>query len=131
MERMMDRLMGSWGLPMRWDLPSLARTDMRLDRQFPRVDVVDREDELLVRAELLEVSVEEGSVTIKGSSEREEKEERGDYYRCEIAQGAFSRTLSLPSPVDSEKAKATFRNGILELTLPKLEMAKRRSVKVE
>jgi HSP20 family protein len=71
------------------------------------------------------------TVTIKGSSSKEEKEEKGDYYRCEISRGSFSRTVSLPAQVDTARSSAKFKDGVLELKVPKKEQAKRRSVKVE
>ena len=71
------------------------------------------------------------SITIKGSTKAEEKEEKGDYHRCEISQGAYSRTLSLPSEVDTDKAKAKFKHGVLKLTIPKVKKSKHISVKVE
>jgi HSP20 family protein len=73
----------------------------------------------------------ENVVTIKASISHEEKEEKGDYYRSEISRGSFSRTLTLPANVDGAKAKATFKNGVLELVLPKLEDPRRRSIPVE
>jgi len=75
--------------------------------------------------------VTKNTVTIKGSTSHEEKEEKGDYYRSEMSRGSYSRTLALPSDVEADKAKAKFKDGVLELTLPKLKKAKRRSVKVE
>jgi HSP20 family protein len=69
-------------------------------------------------------------VTIKGQTGHEEKEEKGEYYRCEISRGAFSRTVSLPAEVDADKAAAEFKDGVLEIRLPKLEHAKRRVLKV-
>jgi HSP20 family protein len=114
--------------------PEMALPEMKI----PKVDVVDRENEVLVKAEIpgvdkkdIDISVGEDTVTIKGETRREEKEEKGDYYRCEIAHGAFSRTVALPALVDGAKAKASFKDGMLELTLPKTEKAKRHSVKVE
>ena len=79
----------------------------------------------------IEISVGEDSVTVKGESRREEKQEAGDYYRCELSRGAFSRTLGLPAAVDASKAKATFRDGMLTMTLPKVERAKRHTVRIE
>lgn len=115
----------SWG--------ELARTV----ESGPRVDVIDRDDEILVRAELpgvekndLDISLTENTVTIKGSKRREEKEEKGDYYRSEIVEGEFLRTVGLPSMVDTDKAEASFKDGMLELKIAKLSKAKRRSIKV-
>ncbi len=136
----MDRLFESffprgWLRPMRWEWPELGAS---FEVRTPRVDVIDREAEVVVRAEVpgvdkkdIEVSVTENTVTIQGSSRREEKEERDNYYRREIMRGAFSRTVALPAEVDSGKAKATFKDGVLELTVPKVEKAKRRSVPIE
>ena len=61
----------------------------------------------------------------------EKQEEKGDYHRCEISRGAFSRSVSLPAGVDAESAKATFRDGLLELTLPKLARQGKRRIEVE
>ncbi|GIX28653.1 MAG: hypothetical protein KatS3mg123_2534 [Burkholderiales bacterium] len=79
----------------------------------------------------IEISLTGNVLTIKGETKREEKEEKGDYYRCEISRGAFSRTVSLPAEVDESKAKASLNDGVLEITLPKTETAKKRTIKVE
>lgn len=73
----------------------------------------------------------DNSVTIKASTCYEDKEEKSNYYRSEIAQGQYSRTIGLPADVDIEQAKSSFKNGVLELTVPKLGHAQRRSIKVE
>jgi len=111
---------------------------MAFENRLPRVDVIDRDAEILVRAEIpgvskddLEVSMNHGTVTIKGSVKRESKKEEGDYYRCEISHGSFSRTVALPAEVEGDRAKATFKDGVLELLLPKRETSKRHSIKVE
>ncbi len=137
-DRLFDEFWPSgWLRPSRGDFPSLAALST-LEAKMPRVDVVDKDNEIVVRAELpgvpkenIEVTVGENSVTIKGESKQEEKEEKGDYYRCEITRGSFARTVALPAAVSSEKAKATFNDGVLELALPKIEISKRRTIKVE
>ncbi|MBI3775284.1 MAG: Hsp20/alpha crystallin family protein [Gammaproteobacteria bacterium] len=123
--------------PSRWDLLNWPGT-AELAAKSPRVDVIERDAEVLVRAELpgvekdkLDISLTDDTVTIKATTGHEEKEEKGDYYRCEISRGEFVRTLTLPAAVNTDKAKASFKNGILELTLPKMEQAKRRNIKVE
>lgn len=124
-----------WMHPLRWGWP--LRGEMKdLGIKLPRVDIIDRDDNVLVRAEVpgvdkkdLDVSVNDSTVTIKGSTRREEKEEEGDYFCSEITSGAFARTL--PGSVDSAKAKATFKDGVLELILPKVEKSKRHTVRVE
>jgi HSP20 family protein len=104
---------------------------------IPSVDIIDRDDEVVVKAEVpgykkedIEISVSDASLTIKGETRTEKKEEKGDYYRCEISRGAFSRTLALPAAVDESKAQAVMKDGVLELTLPKLEKSKRHTIAI-
>jgi len=104
----------------------------------PKIDVVDREDSVVVRAEIpgvkkddLEVTITDTRLTIKGGRKSELSEEKDSFYRCEISRGSFLRTISLPENVDSDKVRANFNDGILELTLPKSQKSKRRSVKIE
>ncbi|MFM8546140.1 MAG: Hsp20/alpha crystallin family protein [Betaproteobacteria bacterium] len=139
MERLFDRLLArrGWLQPLRADWPLLRDLDWN-DVRSPRVDVVDREAEIEVRAEVpgmdkqnLEISVGEDSVTLRGEARREQKEESGDYFRCEIARGAFSRTIGLPACVDGAKSKASFRDGVLTLVLPKVERARRHTVRID
>jgi len=134
MERMFDQyLHGGWLHP--W---SVFREAALPDIRFPKVDVVDREDEVVVKAEIpgvdkkdINVTVGDDSVTIKGATCHEQKEEDGDYYRCEISRGSFSRNVALPARVDGSRARADFRDGMLELTLPKVASAKRHTIKVD
>ncbi len=118
--------------------PNFAESRGQFDARFPRVDVIDRENEVMLRAELpgvnkdnLDVSLSDNTVLIKASSQHEAQEEKGGYYRRELSRGKFQRTIPLPSHVQSEEAKASFKDGILELTLPKVEQVKRRTIKVE
>lgn len=106
--------------------------------RMPAVDVIDREDEVLVRAEVpgvaqddLEVTVTENSVTISGHSKKEEEEQEDSFYRRETSYGKFSRTVGLPADVDADKGKAKFKDGLLEVTLPKVKATKRRGIKIE
>jgi HSP20 family protein len=139
MDRMFeDYFSRGWMRPFRWEWPSLGEMAKPFEGKIPKVDVIERDDEVVVKAELpgvekkdLDVSVTENSVTIKGSTSHEEKEEKGDFYRCEISRGAYARTVGLPSYVDADKAKASFKDGVLELTLPKVEKSKRRTVEVK
>ena len=87
----------------------------------PAVDMIDRPDEVVVRADLpgleqkdVDVTIQEGMLTIRGErkEEREEKKEGLDYYCSERAFGAFVRSMPLPPGVDPEKVKATFKNGV-------------------
>lgn len=135
--RMFDQFFGGgWVRPRRFAWPSFPELALP-EAIMPKVDVIDRENEVLVKAEVpgvekkdLDISVGENTVIVKGSSSHEEKEEQGDFYRHEISSGTFSRTIVLPAQVDGTKAKAVFKDGVLELTIPKVETAKRHSVKV-
>lgn len=126
-----------WPRPGFWDWPQMEPF-AAFRGAAPKVDVVDREAEVIVRAELpgvakddLDVTVTDDSVTLKAQTRHEEKEEDGEYLRREMSYGAYQRTIALPHTVDGAKAKATFTDGVLELTLPKVEKTSRRKVKVE
>jgi HSP20 family protein len=137
-ERFFDQIVPrSWLRSMRWPR-ALAPEASEMQLWVPSVDVIDRDDEVVVKAEIpgvkkedIHISLSGNVMTIKGETKHEEKEEKGDYYRCEIAQGAFSRMLTLPANVDDTKAKAEVRDGMLEVTLPKLEQAKKRDIKIQ
>lgn len=126
-----------WLRPFHWERPFFGEL-AAMEARMPKVDIIDREGEVLVKAEVpgvakedIEVSVEQNTVTIRGKTRHEEKEEKGDYYRSEIRRGSFSRTVALPRDVDGSQAKATFKDGMLELTLPKVAKSDRVAVKVE
>lgn len=138
-ERMFDNFFRRGFMrPFHWDWPSWSELAAPLEDKLPRVDVIDRDEEVVVRAEVpgvdkdnLEVTLSANTITIKGSTRHEEKEEKGNYYRCEISQGSFTRTVALPADVDGSKAKANFKDGMLEVTLPKVTPAQRHTIKVE
>ncbi len=103
----------------------------------PSMDVIDRDNDIVVKAELpgvdkkdLDISVTDNILTIKGTAAQEKKDEKSDYYSREIRSGSFCRSLSLPSNVDSDKIEASFRNGLLELTIPKTAKSSKTTVKV-
>jgi HSP20 family protein len=136
MDRLFERLFeGDMLRPFDWRLPELARF-RRMQERMPRIDVVDRDEEILVRAEVpgvkkedLEVTLSHDLLTIKAQT-REEKEERGEFFRSEIQRGSLVRTVRLPDEVVGEKAKAHFEDGLLEITIPKAEKAARHSIKI-
>ena len=134
--RFEDFFSADWMRPSKWELPDWAHMN-QLELKVPKMDIVDRDNDVLVRVDLpgvkkedVDVSLTDNTVTVKGSTSEEKKEEEGDYYRCETMQGSFSRTMSLPSEVDGSKAKSTFKDGVLEVVAPKLEKARRHSVKI-
>lgn len=104
----------------------------------PSIEMYDRKTEIVVKVELpgvskedIDLSITKDTLTVKGEVKREEEVKEEDYYTNERTYGSFARTISLPVEVDSEKAKATFKNGILELVIPKREEAKPKEIKIE
>ncbi len=104
----------------------------------PKVDVIEREKEIIVRAEVsgidrkeLDVEVTEHSVTLKGQRSGETEEKKDEYFYSEIWQGSFSRTVALPAEVDAQNADANFKDGILTITLPKTKKTSRRKLEVK
>jgi HSP20 family protein len=106
------------------------------ERSF-RLDVIDHDNELVVRGELPGVEKDDIEVTIMGDrlmivveSEIEEEDRRDAYYRHEVGFGKLMRTVALPVKVDAEKIRAELKDGILEIMLPNLEVAERHTFKV-
>jgi HSP20 family protein len=105
----------------------------------PSLDVIERDDEVIVRAAVpgmrkqdLEVSVSGTLLTLRSNgAAKPPKEEEGEYYRAEIPRGPFERTLALPAEVDESRARARLKDGVLELTLPKLEKTRRRRIRID
>lgn len=92
----------------------------------PAVDIYEKGEDIIVKAEIpgvekedISVSVSEETITIKGEIKREEEVKERDYYRSERLYGSFSRTLELPAEVDVGKVKASYKNGVLTVTLVK------------
>ena len=107
---------------------------------FPAVDVIENDNDFKVKAEVrgmepenIEVSVNEDCLTIKGERKEETRDEnkKDNYLRREISYGSFCRTIVLPSSSDIEQAKATFRNGVLTVDIPKKAEAIGRERKLE
>jgi HSP20 family protein len=97
----------------------------------PQVEIFEREGQLVVRADLpgltkddVKVEVTDKFITISGERRQEHKENREGYYHTERSYGSFLRTVALPEGANAEDAKATFRNGVLEITLQAPQRAK-------
>jgi HSP20 family protein len=104
----------------------------------PAVDILENENELILKADLPEVDaknvgiqMENGTLTLRGERKFEEQKNGKGYHRIERAYGRFVRAFSLPETVDAEKVKADYKNGVLTVTLPKKEVAKPRTVNIE
>ncbi|MBI4268885.1 MAG: Hsp20/alpha crystallin family protein [Candidatus Rokubacteria bacterium] len=130
-KREMDRLFDRFFEP-RWDEFELV------GEWAPKVDVVETKDAVVVKAELpgmeqkdISVELEDHVLTIKGEK-HQEKEEKGEkLHRMERSWGAFSRSFRLPAAVEGGKVNATFKNGILVVTLPKAPTAKGTTIPVK
>ncbi|MDM9380305.1 Hsp20/alpha crystallin family protein [Chlorogloeopsis sp. ULAP01] len=103
----------------------------------PAIELEDTEDNLILRVEIpgvegkdLDVQVARESVYIAGETRHESKIEERGYFRSEFRYGNFQRTIPLPIPIKNDQVQAEFKNGILNLTLPKAEEAKKRVVKI-
>jgi HSP20 family protein len=112
--------------------------ELPLEGRFPSIDVINRDKEIQIKAEVpgidkedLSVTVTNRTLTIKGESRHEEESGEGELHRREIRTGSFSRTLTLPEDVDGSKAKASYKDGLLELRLPKLSRSKKHALKVD
>jgi HSP20 family protein len=104
----------------------------------PAIDVVDEKDEVVVKAELpglakddVRVELTDSTLIIKGEKRREKEVKEENYYRSEREYGSIHRSVELPVAVKTENVKATFKDGVLEVRLPKTEEAKRKPVKVQ
>ena len=103
----------------------------------PAVDIYETEDELVVKADLpdvsekdLDVRIENNALTIRGERKFEKKVEEENYLRVERTYGSFSRSFSLPNTVNSEAIKAEYKNGVLTIELPKRAESKPKQIKV-
>ncbi|OGT81595.1 MAG: heat-shock protein Hsp20 [Gammaproteobacteria bacterium RIFCSPLOWO2_02_FULL_52_10] len=101
-------------------------TDVAISHWRPAVDIKEEDNRFLIRADIpgvdpkdIEITMEEGVLTIKGERTSEKDEKREDYRRVERSRGTFYRRFSLPDTADAEKIVATGKDGVLELVIPK------------
>ena len=139
-------------------LAEIARWEQQMERRFadlfsgritrlwdddesevtePALDLYDEGNEVVVKAELpgmskddVQISFADNVLTIRGEKKKEDEDRGKDYYRSERVYGAFMRRVVLPTEVNPEKARALFKNGVLEIRLPKRESAKKKEIKV-
>ena len=105
---------------------------------FPSLDVSETKNELVVKCEVpgmdskdIDISLSDGRLTIKGEKKQEKDEKEADYHVIERSYGAFTRSVQLPKEVRHDKISASYKNGILKITLPKSEEAKKKEVKIK
>jgi HSP20 family protein len=128
-----DFLSNRWPRLLDWNTPNLSPTS------FPRVDIIDHDQNIEVQAALpgvkkedVSVSIRHQAITIRTTSKEEKKEEEpGKYFRREISHGEFQRTLSLPENIDDQQVKASFKDGILTVIIPKTEQSKSKAIEIQ
>jgi HSP20 family protein len=116
----------------------------RLPRMFeeveptPSVDIYDDGDNIIVKSDLpgmskddIEVNLTDDTITLSGERKKEEKIDKNNYYRLERSYGSFRRSFTLPTEVQTDKAKASFKNGVLEIKIPKTEAVKKKEHKIK
>jgi len=145
LRREMDRLFedfgrGLWQLPTRrsiFDIEPLWQSDVAWEAT-PAVDIAESEKAFELTAELpgmdeknIEVKVTNGNLIIKGEKQEEKEEKKKDYYMRERNFGSFERRFSVPEGVDADKIEASFKKGVLTLTLPKKAEAQKPTKKIE
>jgi HSP20 family protein len=106
-------------------------------RWAPAVDLIEREDSLVLKADLpgmteddVQIEVRDSVLTISGERKAEHEDKQNGYYRVERSFGRFSRALQLPSGVDASAISASFEHGVLEVTIPKPEERKPRRIEI-
>jgi HSP20 family protein len=125
MDRVFDDVFGRSWLAPRFGRSWLRPWRTELEEWTPDIEVFHRNNELVVRADLpgltkddIKVDVTDDRITIQGERKREHEEEREGVYRSERSYGRFYREIPLPEGAMSDQAKATFKDGVLEVTMP-------------
>lgn len=121
-----------------WDITIGRTPEDRVENWLPAIDVKENEKEITVVADVpglekenLTITVHEGVLTVRGERKQEEEVREENYHRVERTYGTFERRIGLPAEVDGETVKATFRNGVLKIVLPKTERAQPRQIEVK
>ena len=143
---------------MRWKpIPSLTSIREEMNRLFddffagwpekrrgllegewaPSVNVAETDENIIVTAELpgvkqddVDITVADGVLTLKGEKKEEKEVKEKNYHRIERSYGSFQRSVSLPTGVQADKAKATYKDGVLQVTIPKTEEAKPKQIRI-
>ena len=133
MERIVE---DTWGARR---FPGLSRAlEMPDARWTPNIEAFERKGEFVVRAELpgmtkdnVKIEVSDGELVIQGERKEEKEQKEKGYYACECAYGTFYRALPLPDGVQADDAKATFKDGILEITMPAAKLPEKHGRQLE
>jgi HSP20 family protein len=121
-------------------LANFLREDLsgNADAWKPRLDVVETKDGILLKVDIpgvkqedINISIEENVLTVKGERKNESEVSEEGFTRFERSYGAYQRSVALPPTVDTDRVKATYKDGVLEIQLPKKEEARPKAIKVE
>lgn len=111
---------------------------VRTEEWLPSVDIMETDGQITVKAELpglevkdIDLTVSGDLLTIKGEKRGKEETKEKDYYCREIYCGSFQRSFRLPAEVDSQKVDATFKDGVLTVTMPKAESASKKKIEIK
>ena len=136
LEEMSDRLNRMFARPE--TRTSNGKETMIIADWTPSVDISETEEEYQIKAEIpdvrkddVKVTVEDGVLTIQGRRNQEKEEKGTKYHRIERSYGSFARTFSLPDVIEADKVNAEFKDGVLNLRLPKSEKAKPKAIEVK
>ena len=117
--------------------PAFGEGEVSTRTWAPPVDIYENGDNLVLKAELpginpddVEIRVEDNTLYLKGERKFEKEVKEQNYHRVERSYGTFTRTFSLPNSIDSDKVAATYKYGVLTLTMPKKEEAKPKTIKI-
>jgi HSP20 family protein len=132
MVKEMDRV---WGSFLEGKLAGAAREERKW---YPSLDVTETKADVVVKAELpgidlkdIDISLNEGILTIKGEKKQEREEKDEGYHLVERSYGSFTRSIRLPKEVQNEKINASYKNGVLKIIFPKSEEAKKKEIKIK
>ena len=121
LRREMDRVFEGFGRDLGW-----ALGDLPVGAMAPSIDVTESDTELKIEAEMpgvdekdVEVTLTDNVLTVRGEKKAEKEEKKKDYHLVERSYGAYARSITLPFAAEPDKAKASFKNGVLSITLPK------------
>ncbi len=140
-EEMMNRMFEEfWGRPgRRLMLPPGERGEVvPAESRQPFIDVIETDKEVLATAEMpglekqdIKINLTEDRLEISAETKHEEKKEEKGYLYRERRSGSYYRAISLPSSVDPDNSKASYKNGVLEIKMPKTEIKKKKPLKIE
>lgn len=138
LEDMSERLNRILQRPLLGRTADAGRERLTVPDWAPPVDIIETPEEFVLKADLPEINKEEVKVTVENGvlsiagERKQEKEEKGKrYHRIERSYGSFLRTFTIPDNVDETKVRAEFKDGILNLRLPKTEKAKPKAIDVK